>query len=36
MSVGKWTFGESLDGTNLLKSEVNEESEVMRELCSND
>lgn len=26
---------ESLDGTNLLKSRVNEEGEVMGELCSN-
>lgn len=25
-----------VNGTNLLKSEVNEEGEVMRELCSND
>lgn len=35
MSICKWTFSESLDGTNLLKSGVNEDSEVMGALCSN-
>lgn len=35
MSVCKWTSSESLDGTNLLKSGINEEGEVMGELCSN-
>lgn len=35
MSVCKWTFSESLDGANLLKSGVNEDGEVMGELCFN-
>lgn len=35
MSVCKWTFGESLDGANFLKSGVSEDGEVMGELCFN-